>query len=74
LVQKFEKLVVLHKVGGAVEISKAKGTNNTVQSVEKTIQRSPGNQFSALSKELAFGIGTTHINIPYAIATDFSDT
>jgi hypothetical protein len=50
LVQKFEKLVVLHKVGGAVEISKAGGTNNTVQNVEKTIQRTPGNQFSALSK------------------------
>jgi len=41
---------VLHKVGGAVEISKAGGTNNTVQSVDKTVQKTPGNQFSALSK------------------------
>jgi len=45
-----KKLVVLHTVGGAVQISKAGGTNNTVQSVEKTIQRTPGNQFAALSK------------------------
>jgi hypothetical protein len=45
-----KKLAVLHKVDGAVEISKAGGINNTVQSVQKTIQRTPENQFAAPSK------------------------
>ena len=37
---KKKKLVVLHKVGGAVEISKAGGTNNTVIPRLTTIIRS----------------------------------
>jgi len=65
---------VLHKVGGAVEISKAGETNNTVQSVEKTIKKNSGKSIRSSHESLAFGIGTTHTNIPYAIATDFSDT
>lgn len=55
-----------------MQISEAGGTNNTVQSVEKTIQRTPGNQFTALSKVWPLVL-QQHINIPYAIATDFSD-
>lgn len=41
--------------------------------MEKTIQRTPGNQFLAPSKDWPLVL-EQHINIPYVIVTDFSDT